>query len=62
MDPKEALKQILAALSEAERCNSADAKADAIDGLRALADWLESGGFPPRVTYEPHYGAWIVNR
>jgi hypothetical protein len=55
MDPTRCLQTLLSDLSilsyahsNQEKENIVD-REDAIDGLRQLADWLERGGFPPRV-------------
>jgi hypothetical protein len=62
MDPTRCLQTLLSDLSVLSYAHSNQEKEnivdreDAIDGLRQLADWLENGGFPPRIetTYSPN--------
>lgn len=49
MDPNETLRELFEFLEQLSWGN-ADARAEAVERLRALASWLERGGFPPDTT------------
>lgn len=53
MDPQACWEQIVKDLREVGDLTNDDAvavaRSSAIAGLRALADWLDRGGFPPEV-------------
>ena len=49
MDPDATFGEFVSALSELEHDhNDVDARTRAVEHLRALANWLETGGFPPQ--------------
>ena len=50
MDPDACLVLIHEHLN-ALRNGDEDAREEAIEALRALAEWLEKGGFPPRTVF-----------
>lgn len=50
MDPNACLARILESLEDLRDGNE-DARDDAVEALRDLAEWLARGGFPPRATY-----------
>lgn len=49
MDPEETLRQALEELYSLSDVPEAGSALAAIDRLRALADWLEKGGYPPAI-------------
>lgn len=51
MDPNATLRLILSTLLTLKADDNPSARAEAIEHLRHLADWLERGGFPPQVSY-----------
>lgn len=59
MDPSATLKEALEALADLKRSGSEDDRESAILRFRALADWLERGGFAP-VVVDPGDGSFIV--
>lgn len=52
MDPDSCLTRIHDALESLRRGNK-EAREEAIEALRALATWLERGGFPPQKAFVP---------
>lgn len=58
MDPDATMRLILSDLAALKDPYTREyTRADAVEHLRALADWLERDGFPPQGTYVEKGGA-----